>query len=243
MIDAVLSYHMNPAACGVCKFNVQLAERLGVPCAPLGLGHLYQSPLTSIKTSELGEHWQTRIPKRGLLLLHDRPETVPLRQILYADEIGCPATIQGNATRGRYRVLTFGMAHKRILHHYVALKSFLDEKHGDYTLEMSTAIHEGTPWDEGLAESTRAMRAIFGDKLRVLGFLGDDAIAKELQDCDAVAVYFDPAFRPNNTSGWAVIEAGKVLYTNRDEHSPLIAPTWEGLVSALTGAAVETMTR
>jgi hypothetical protein len=236
---------MNPATCGVAKFNLRLAEELGVPCEPLGMGHAYRHPLISVKASEMGHGWAALIPEHGELLLHDRPSRVPIgRRVSYADEVGCPATIDGNPTRGRYRVLTFGMAHKRLLHHYVDLKIYLDAHHPDYTLEMSTAIHEGTPWDEGLERSVRDMREIFGDKLRVLGFMGDDAIAKELQECDAVAVYFDPAFRANNTTAWAAVEAGKCLFTNRDEYSPTETPTWERLVARFgQPQSVASMTR
>jgi hypothetical protein len=232
---------MNPATCGVAKFNHRLARELGVPCEPLAMGHAYRSPLSSIKASEMGRSWLMRIPAHGDILLHDRPSRLPMhRRIFYADEIGCPATIDGNPTRGRYRVLTFGMAHKRLLPHYIDLKVQLDEHHPDYTLEMSTAIHEGNPWDAGLEQSICDMRAIFGDHLRVLGFLGDDALAKELQDCDAVAVYFVPAFRRNNTTGWAALAAGKPLYTNRDEQSPTVMPTWDSVIAQLGATASTT---
>lgn len=237
MFDAVLVYHTNPLACGVTKFSMQLAHRLGVICAPLGQASAFQHPLVSVKASEMGPDWLRQIPTHGDLLLHDRPSHTPTRRIWYADELGCPATISGNPTRGRYRVLTFGMAHKQILHHYDALKRQLDVEHPDYTIEMSTAIHEGTPWDSGLERSIDGMRRIFGDRLRVLGFLGDDAIAKELQECDAVAVYFDPALRANNTSAWAAVAAGKTLFTNRDDHSPTVMPTWARVVAALTDPA------
>jgi hypothetical protein len=238
--DVVLTFHTNPDTCGVCKFNYQLAAVLGVQCEPLKRGRFYRHPLTSIKTLEIGMDWIERLPKRGTVLLHDRPPSVPTdRHILYADDLGCPPTIAGNPTRGLYRVLTFGMAHKRILHHYVALKMQLDAEHPDYTIEMSTAIHEGTPWQDGHRHSIEDMRAIFGDRLRVLGFLGDDAIAKELHDCDAVALYFEPAFRANNTTAWAAIAAGKTLFTNRDEHSPDVTeiPTWDGFVRRLSAPA------
>jgi len=242
MYDAVLSYHLNPATCGVGKFNHRLARELGVPCDRLSLGHAYRNPLISIKTSEIGAGWLAMVPPHGDLLLHDRPSRVPIgRRVYYADELGCPSTIDGNPTRGKYRVLAFGMSHKRQLRHYLDLKIYLDTHHPDYTLEMSTAIHEGHPWSEELERSIRDMRDIFGDKLRVLGFLGDDAIAKELQECDAVAVYFDPAFRANNTSAWAAIEAGKTLYTNRDEYSPTETPTWSSLISAITSRPLATV--
>lgn len=243
MIDAVLSYHLNPATCGVAKWNHHLARLLGVPCVVLECGDRYAYPLTSIKAAEIGAQWTRHLPARGVLLLHDRPERIPAdRPVLYADELGCPSTITGDATRGRYRVLTFGMAHKRLLHHYRELKQQLDAEHPDYTLAMSTAIHEGTPWDEGLQRSIEDMRAIFGDRLRVLGFLADDALAKELDECDAVAVYFDPAFRANNTTAWAAIAAGKRLFTNRDAQSPTEMPTWTQVVARLTGAARDAST-
>lgn len=243
MIDAVLSYHLNPATCGVARFNRQLAQQLGVPClrwTTTTAAH----PLVSIKPSEMpypADCYWTAYD----LLLHDRslsPQCVAMRnadRIWYADELGCPATLQGDPSRGAYRVLTFGMAHKLVLPHFVALKAQLDREHPDYTISLSTAVHEGSPWDAALTESAEAMRHIFGDKLRVLGFLGDDALAKELQDCDAVAAYFTPALRANNTSAWAAIAAGKPLYTNRDEHSPDVnhPPTWDGLLQTL-GAAV-----
>jgi len=143
--DVVLTFHTNPDTCGVCKFNYQLAAFLGIRCDPLYRGRFYRHPLTSIKASEIGKDWIDRIPEHGTIILHDRPDVVPDRRILYADELGCPPTIVGNPSRGQYRVLTFGMAHKRILHHYVALKAQLDAEHPDYTLEMSTAIHDGTP--------------------------------------------------------------------------------------------------
>ncbi len=236
--DVVLSYHLNPLTCGVAKFNIRLARELQVPCASLFHANGASHPLVSIKASELGRHWLAYLPTGAYtLLLHDRPDAVPLHiRVLYADEMGCPATLEGNPTRGAYRVLTFGMAHKRMLPHYADLKRTLDVAHPDYTVELSTAIHEGHPWEAGLAQSIADMRAIFGDQLRVLGFLGDDALAKELHDCDAVAVYFDPALRANHTTAWAAVEAGKTLYTNRYAQSPTTthSPQWDQIVARVT---------
>lgn len=176
------------------------------------------------------------------LFLHDRAVAQWLvgraRRVFYADEVGCPATVTGNPTRGSYKVLTYGMAHKRVIHHFEKLKAQLDQEHPDYTISLSTAVHEGNPWDASMQDSEASLRELFGDKFRFLGFLADDALAKELQECDAVAAYFTPALRANNTSAWAAIEAGKTLYTNRDEHSPAVdapVPTWEKLLDALNG--------
>jgi hypothetical protein len=247
VIDAVLSYHLNPQTCGVAKFNHALARRLDVPCASLLGDENFDHPLVSIKPSEFREgFFLCRPAQRYDLLLHDRslePDDTIIEyaeRILYADEIGCPSTINGNAARGAYRVLVFGMAHKLNLPHFQQLKQALEIAHPDYTIELSTAVHEGNPWDAALTESIDAMRGIFGDKLRVLGFLGDDALAKELREVDAVAAYFTPALRANNTSYWAAVEAGKTIYTNRDEHSPQEGDppaSWDRLVSIIKGAA------
>lgn len=268
MIDAVISFHMNPLTCGVSKFNHALAQRLGVPC----LGATYEArecrrPLVSVKASEW-DGWEvnTDHPRSWWkyiydnfnsyeLFFHDAPgvngnsERVIKRawRVFAADAsiavalrpirpdvvtAFCPGTVNGNAERGAYRVLVFGMASKLNLPQFQTLKATLDQEHPGYTVSLSTAVHEGSPWDAGLNDGIDAMRAIFGDKLRVLGFLGDDALAKELQDCDAVAAYFTPALRANNTSAWAALAAGKKLYTNTDEYSPVLdvdAHSWERL--------------
>jgi hypothetical protein len=242
MIDAVLSYHMNPQTCGVAKFNHALAKRLGVPCLPIGA--TCSAPLLSVKRSEFGPTfaWLTMNYPVFDLLAHDRDpiifEDLAPRRVFYADELGCPSTIEGNPTRGAYRVLVFGMAHKLLLPHFETLKAQLDDEHPDYTIELSTAVHEGSPWDTALTDSVTAMRGIFGDHLRVLGYLGDDALAKELTEVNAVACYFVPALRANNTTYWAAVEAGKTIYTNRDEHSPQPADppvSWDRLVELLRG--------
>lgn len=242
MVDAVLSYHMNPQTCGVAKFNHALAKRLGVPCLPL-TDRFNGHALVSIKASEIGPGWECAIPEMCTLLLHDRPPMTMCsrpRRWLYADQVGCPSTIEGNPTRGHYRVLVFGMAHKLSLPHFETLKAHLEREHDHYTIELSTAVHEGNPWDQALTESVEAMRGIFGDKLRVLGFLGDDALAKELREVDAVAMYYQPALRANNTTYHAALEAGKKIYTNRDEFSPKEGDppaSWDALVSLIRGAA------
>ena len=250
MIDAVLSYHLNPNTCGVARFNQALAKKLGVPC--LSMYRMCSEakarhPLVSIKPSEMDGHG-VALPwwiESHSVLLHDRtldPSEPLIRKasrVFYADELGCPSTLDGNPTRGSYRVLVFGMANKILLPHFENLKRELDTEHPDYTIELSTAVHEGSPWDEALTQSAESMRRIFGDKLRVLGFLADDALVKELQDVDAVAAYYDPAVRANNTTAWAALAAGKKLYTNTDAQSPSVAPTWESVIQQLQGARVE----
>lgn len=259
-ISAVLDYHMSPMGCGVSKFNFALAKRLGVPCLPWE--SRTPNALLSIKCAELADADVIHMPRRPYdLMLHDsqwpiaemlvaRARRVYAANSRIADAVRsvapevvtafCPSTIEGRATRGAYRVLCFGMAHKLLLPHFEELKQRLEIEHPDYTIELSTAVHEGSPWDKALTESVEAMRGIFGDRLRVLGFLGDDALAKELREVDAVAAYYTPALRANNTTAWAALEAGKQLYTNTDADSPPLDPalhSWDMLCALIKGAA------
>lgn len=241
--DCILSVHLNPLTCGVAKFNVQLAERLGVPCLRLD-AQPFAYPLISIKTAEDRDEWAEVVCwyRQCDLLLHDLPrglcadsavrnatrvyaanETIAADvRRLRADVIvcGCPATLHGNATRGTLNVLSFGMAHKYQAHHFERLAQLLDETPDTYTVSVSTGIHEGSPWDETFTANMALMRGVFGDHLRALGFLADDALAKELREVQAVALFFDPAARANNTSLWAALEAGTPVITNLDQDSP-----------------------
>lgn len=253
---------MNPLACGVAKFNHALAKRLGVPIysmiEPYYAARTFH-PLYSIKTSEMPPRtqWVSHDDQYDVFY-HDWDDASIHRHLAtnasrvfaastpIADSIRphrpdvitafCPSTIEGNPDRGGYRVLTFGMSHKLVLPHFEQLKRELERDHPDYTISLSTAVHEGNPWDEALATSVEAMRGIFGNRLRVLGFLADDALAKEIQDCDAVAAFFVPALRANNTSAWAALSAGKFLYTNLDSQSPTLDPEqygWDALLKVL----------
>ena len=246
MSDAVLTLHTNPATCGVAKFNIELARRLGVDLVSFESGQECRHPLLSIKKEEWEpDAFQDHVIDRSKnwktydVLWHGSPDAevnAGARRVLHASDVGAPSTIRGNVTRGAFKVLTFGMAHKLVLSHFVALKAQLEVEQPNYTILLSTAVHEGSPWDTALTDTAEVMRGIFGDRLRVLGFLSDDALARELQDCDAVAMFFTPALRKNNTSYWAAVEAGKPVYTNRDDLSPkeTDAPvTWAGLLDVI----------
>jgi hypothetical protein len=264
VIDAVLDFHMSPHGCGVSKFNFALAQRLGVPVLSFNR-HPRVTPLVSVKTSELAG--PTHVDHVNLcdvfediawfgvydLFFHDQPcpswrDVIAHARRVYvangtiaarADQVigFCPPTLGGNATRGAYRVLTFGMIHKQLAHHFTQLKHRLDAEHPDYTIEFSAVQHEGQT--ATVEQGAEALRAIFGDKLRVLGQLADDALARELAEVDAVALYYQPALRANNTSAWAALEAGKQLYTNTDAYSPPLDASlhsWERLTALIQGA-------
>lgn len=225
----MLSVHTNELTSGVGKFNAQLAERLGIPHASVGVSRLsYRYPLLSIKYGELEQMagcraYELSLPNQFDLLWHDAGEaklTARATRTFYAKDTGCPSLVCGNVTRGTINVLTFGFAHKFQGVHFEQLKIWLDRTHEDYTVSLSTGIHEGTPWDVGFQQNIALMRGIFGDRLRVLGFLGDDALARELRDCTAVALFYEPAARANNTTLWAALDAGALVITNLDAESP-----------------------
>lgn len=257
MNDAVLTHPHHPDLCGVAKFSQQLAEQLGVPCVrDLTHADRYTRPLVSVKGAEI-DHLEAYSVWKGLsqvpfdLFAHDATagirELVPVAQRIFAanrviarelqtirpDVIAawCPSLIQGDDSRAAYNVLTFGMAHKLDMAQYRRLKADLDAEHGDdYTVRVSTAVHEGSPWD-ATAEVADKLRAIFGSKLRVLGYLADDALARELHECDAVALYFSPAVRENNTTWHAAVASGKRIFTTVDADSPTSSHlyTWDRL--------------
>lgn len=223
MVDAVLSYHMNPLTCGVAKFSQQLAARLGVPFDSVAHGADYTHPLLSLKWSEMRLGRTFDLPRTYDVLWHDAGDphmTSLATHAWFATDTGCPATVRGDATRGTLNVLTYGMAHKCHVPGFERLKAALDRTGRDYTLSVSTAIHDGYSWATIFAENQILMRRMFGDHLRVLGFLADDALAKELREVQAVALFFDPAARANNTSLWAALEAGTPVITNLDHDSP-----------------------
>jgi hypothetical protein len=228
VIDAVLSYHANPQTCGVTKFNVQLAAQLGVPHDVLRSTIRYRHPLVSIKTSEMADDtadgwWLNKLPLPPYdLLLHDRPEGHLPPRVMYADELGCPSTLRGDASRKGVTILAFGMAHKFHLSMFVKLKALLEARHEAYTVCVSSAIHEGSPFDATTATHTDTLRELFGDHLRWLGFLADDALAREIREAHAVALFYQPAARANNTTLWAALEAGTPVVTNLDASSPSV---------------------
>lgn len=236
--DCVLTVDHPPSLCGTAKFSHQLAQRLGVPCVTkVGVS---DRPLVSVRASEMT--WTPFRPKQFDLFLHDAESgsasceawvkaagRVWAANADIADQLRpwrpdvlvafAPSTIQGTPSRGAISVLTFGMAHKLRLPPYRRLADLL---HGrDYTIEVSTAVHEGSPWD-ATAQVGAALRTIFQDRVRVLGYLADDALVRELQACSVVAVFFDPALRENNTTFWAAHASGKPIVTNLDERSPFV---------------------
>jgi hypothetical protein len=81
-MDCILGYHLNPLACGIAKFNLALANQLGVPV--LGLFDpsvaSVRRPLLSIKLSEFTYNHGRDLER----FLDERPATQSLRLFLHA---------------------------------------------------------------------------------------------------------------------------------------------------------------
>ena len=246
VIDAVITSPHYPIACGSTKWSHELARRLQVPCLSLS-DHWPQHALVSVRLSECGGLWPGSGIRCGLsydLLVHDlnaSPESVAawargarrvyaaspqladgLRQ--YRDDVLTlwgPACVDGSGTRGELEILTFGFAHKFQGAYFQRLKALLDRTPASsYTVVLSSGIHEGRSWGEDLTQSMSLMRGIFGDRLRCFGFVADDGLTRILRQVNAVALFFDPGVRANNTSFWAAMESNVPVITNLDAGSP-----------------------
>jgi len=117
-------------------------------------------------------------------------------------------------------VYSFGMAHKVRADYYHKLKELLEATGKSYSLYISTALHEGTSFDDSFTEAFEEMRAIFGNRIYFLGFISDTAVFNTLRKSTFFAAFFATGVRANNTSVNTAMQCGAVVLTNLDEHSP-----------------------
>ncbi len=117
-------------------------------------------------------------------------------------------------------VFTFGMAHKVRTRQYARLRDLLDATEKSYCLYVSTALHENTTFDDEFEAAFNDLKAIFGGRAYFLGYLSDAAVYNQLLASTFFAAFFDQGMRANNTSVNAALQAGTVVVTNLDGHSP-----------------------
>lgn len=241
MTDAVLTPHINPYTCGTGKWSGELARQLGVPLAQLdsyATPWTYQRPLVSARLSEIAMLFPPEHPYD--LIVHDwdyakAPWVIDAQRVWAvtpelvrfcatngrpdAQLLPCPSSLRFNLTSDGRRLLIFGMAHKRQLHWLLRLRDLL-KKEAAYTVYVSTAVHEGSPFDRAMLQAETTYRELFGDHLRMMGYLADDALVRLIDQVDACALFFDPAARANNTTLWAALDLGCPVITNLDDDSP-----------------------
>lgn len=136
--------------------------------------------------------------------------------------VWCPGTLDDTRqfNQADLKVFTFGMAHKIRTRHYRRLKELLDLTGKEYSLYLSTALHENTTFDEEFSLAFKELQTIFDDKVYFLGYLSDSASYNYLKQADFFAAFFDYGVRANNTSVNLAMQYGSVVITNLDEHSP-----------------------
>lgn len=154
-------------------------------------------------------------------------------QLLYQDvrdlnsethTVWCPGTNMSHQLFGETEltVFSFGMAHKLKTEKYYRLKELLDKTGKTYSILLSTALHEGTSFDESFIDVFNEMTTIFGNHVYFLGYLSDQAVFNYLKKSDFFAAFFDLGLRANNTSVNTALEAGCAVITNLDTHSPQV---------------------
>jgi hypothetical protein len=136
--------------------------------------------------------------------------------------VWCPGTNMSNQMfeATDLTVFSFGMAHKLKTEKYYRLKDLLDRTGKTYSILLSTALHEGTSFDESFIEVFNEMRIIFGGRVYFFGYLSDQAVFNQLKRADFFAAFFDGGVRANNTSVNSALEAGVAVITNLDSQSP-----------------------
>ncbi len=134
----------------------------------------------------------------------------------------CPSTL---LEPQRFRleglsVFAFGMAHKVRSELHRTVHALLEQTGRPYSVYLSTALHEGTAFDERFTVVFDELREIYGEHIYFLGYMSDTAVYNYLIDTTFFAAFFDKGVRANNTTVNAAMDCGSVVLTNFDEHSP-----------------------
>lgn len=137
-------------------------------------------------------------------------------------ESWCPSTLlepQRFKPKG-LSVFAFGMAHKLRPALHSTVHALLERTGQPYSVYLSTALHEGTAFDERFAVAFDELREVYGEHIYFLGYLSDTAVYNYLIDTTFFAAFFDKGVRANNTTVNSAMECGSVVITNLDQHSP-----------------------
>ena len=138
-------------------------------------------------------------------------------------ELFCPGTIltPQRVQPTELQVFTFGMAHKIRVPYYRKLRDLLDATRQSYKVFVSTALHEGTSFDESFIVRFEELQDIFGGRVYFMGYLSDTAVYNHLLDATFLAAFFEKGLRANNTTVNAAMECGCAVLTNLDACSPI----------------------
>lgn len=210
--SSVVSYHTDPATCGVARFSRQLADRLGVPHVPYARPKDFGvRPLLSIKFSEQTPFWDDWHHDQ---LWHDAPHGVyepRTTRVWKLYELGVPALVQPVAIGQNPVLFTFGMAHKIDLAKFHVLRQL----YAGWELWVSTAAHEGAG-----PSKVPDLMATWGPRAFDLGHLSDAALALIWPHTTAFVAFFEHGLRANNSSVHAALNARVPVITNHGAQTP-----------------------
>ena len=118
------------------------------------------------------------------------------------------------------RLITFGMAHKINAAGYEAVGGLLRRSERSYRLDISSALHEGTQFDDDFFSVGNEISECFGGNVDFLGFLADGEVSRRLSSAHAMLAFFPHGARDNNTSVLGAMAHGLAVITNLDQFSP-----------------------
>lgn len=132
------------------------------------------------------------------------------------------AAVTANTNESQINLLTFGMAHKISAAGYRRLGKVLSEGSQSFSLEVSSALHEGTSFDENFFLVGSEISEVFGGNVVFLGFLADEEVSRRLLTTTALVAFFPKGVRENNTTVMSAMAHGCAVISNLDPASP----TW-----------------
>ena len=132
------------------------------------------------------------------------------------------APISAVSKQTEISLLTFGMAHKISATGYRKLAKILATSNRSFQLEVSSALHEGTSFDENFFSVADEISQAFGGNVVFLGFLADQEVSRRLQETTALVAFFPNGVRENNTTVMSAMAHGCAVVTNLD----LLSPKW-----------------
>ena len=130
------------------------------------------------------------------------------------------APISNASKQSEISLLTFGMAHKISATGYRKLAKILAASNKSFQLEVSSALHEGTSFDENFFSVADEISQSFGGNVVFLGFLADQEVSRRLQETTALVAFFPNGVRENNTTVMSAMAHGCAVITNLDSLSP-----------------------
>jgi hypothetical protein len=119
-----------------------------------------------------------------------------------------------------FKLITFGMAHKIELDLIDKLIKNVKNSGLNPRIYLSTAIHVGEQPLDNLNKIIQEIEEKLNIEINFLGFLSDSALAKSIQESNALFRFFNPAVRANSTSIMAGMSLGVPTFTNTDKFSP-----------------------